>query len=134
MFSPIYFLTVSEKSLFHRLEVALVELAGIIKVLLEFIAVLLILYAIGLTLQKFIRHCRRSNFDTVQRVLRLELGRYLILALELLLAADIVATAVSPTWDAIGRLAAISLIRTFLNYFLEREVRELEAMNSWEMN
>jgi uncharacterized membrane protein len=134
MFSPIYLLTVSEKSLFHRLEVALVELAGIIKVLLEFIAMLLILYAIGLTLQKFIRHCRRSNFDMVQRVLRLELGRYLILALELLLAADIVATAVSPTWDAIGWLAAISLMRTFLNYFLEREVRELEAMNRWQMN
>jgi uncharacterized membrane protein len=133
MFSPIYLLTVSEKSLFHRLEVALVELAGIIKVLLEFIAMLLILYAIGLTLQKFIRHCRRSNFDMVQRVLRLELGRYLM-ALELLLAADIVATAVSPTWDAIGWLAAISLMRTFLNYFLEREVRELEAMNRWQMN
>ncbi|APB32756.1 Putative membrane protein [Gloeomargarita lithophora Alchichica-D10] len=130
----IYLLSVAEKGLFHRLEMGLVELAGIIKVLLEFIAIMLILYAIILTLQKFIRHCRRTNFDTVQRVLRLELGRYLILALELLLAADIVATAVSPTWDAIGRLAAISFIRTFLNYFLEREVIELERVTGMEMN
>jgi len=125
--------SIAEDSLFRRLEMGLAELAGIVKVFLEFIAILLIVYAIGLALHKFIRHSRRSNFDTVQQLLRLELGRYLILALELLLAADIVATAVSPTWDAIGRLAAISLIRTFLNYFLEREVRELETRKGWEM-
>jgi uncharacterized membrane protein len=125
--------SIAEDSLFRRLEMGLAELAGIVKVFLELIAILLIVYAIGLALHKFIRHSRRSNFDTVQQLLRLELGRYLILALELLLAADIVATAVSPTWDAIGRLAAISLIRTFLNYFLEREVRELETRKGWEM-
>jgi uncharacterized membrane protein len=49
------------------------------------------------------------------------------LALEFLLAADIVGTAVTPTWETIGLLAAIAGIRTFLNYFLHREVRELEA-------
>jgi len=125
--------SIAEDSLFRRLEMGLAELAGIVKVFLELIAILLIVYAIGLALHKFIRHSRRSNFDTVQQLLRLKLGRYLILALELLLAADIVATAVSPTWDAIGRLAAISLIRTFLNYFLEREVRELETRKGWEM-
>ncbi len=125
---------IAEDSLFRRLEMGLAELAGIVKVFLEFIAIVLIVYAIGLALHQFIRHSRRSNFDTVQQLLRLELGRYLILALELLLAADIVATAVSPTWDAIGRLAAISLIRTFLNYFLEREVRELETRKGWEMD
>ncbi|WP_247217297.1 DUF1622 domain-containing protein [Synechococcus sp. C9] len=126
--------SIAEDSLFRRLEMGLAEFAGVVKVFLELIAIVLIVYAIGLALHQFIRHSRRSKFDTVQRVLRLELGRYLILALELLLAADIVATAVSPTWDAIGRLAAISLIRTFLNYFLEREVRELETRKGWEMD
>ncbi len=57
---------------------------------------------------------------------RLDLGLSLALSLEFLLAADIAATAVSPTWDAIGRLAAISGIRTFLNFFLQQEVQELE--------
>ena len=42
------------------------------------------------------------------------------------LAADIIESAFSPGWDEIGRLAAISVIRTFLNYFLERDLAELE--------
>ena len=39
--------------------------------------------------------------------------------------ADIAATAVSPSWDAVGKLAAITAIRTFLNLFLEKEVKQL---------
>lgn len=54
--------------------------------------------------------------------IRLELGRTLGLALEFLLAADILSTAVAPSWDAIGKLAAIATIRTLLNYFLGREL------------
>ena len=55
----------------------------------------------------------------------MDLGTALALSLEFLLAADIAATAVSPSWDAVGKLAAISAIRTFLNFFLEKEVKEL---------
>jgi uncharacterized membrane protein len=47
-----------------------------------------------------------------------------ILALEFALAADIVRTAIAPTWDGIGHLAAIAVIRTVLNYFLERDMAE----------
>jgi uncharacterized membrane protein len=54
--------------------------------------------------------------------IRLGLGRWLALALELLLGADILRTAVEPSWDEIGRLAAIAAIRTALNYFLQREI------------
>jgi uncharacterized membrane protein len=54
---------------------------------------------------------------------RLLLARYLTLALELQLAADILSTSIAPTWDRIGKLAAIAVIRTALNYFLEREIR-----------
>jgi|1185.fasta_scaffold702246_1 uncharacterized membrane protein len=57
---------------------------------------------------------------------RLLLGRYLGLGLEFALGADILATAVSPSWEDIGQLAAIAGIRTALNYFLEREL-EREA-------
>lgn len=53
---------------------------------------------------------------------RLDLGRALALGLEFLLAADILNTAVSPSWDQIGRLAAIAAIRTALNIFLQREI------------
>ncbi len=50
-------------------------------------------------------------------------------ALVLLLAADILATAIAPTWDDIGKLAAIAVLRTALNYFLERELRSSELNN-----
>lgn len=56
--------------------------------------------------------------------LRLRLGRWLAVALEFLLAADILRTAIAPSWDDIGKLAAIAALRTALNYFLAREVRE----------
>lgn len=54
---------------------------------------------------------------------RLRLGRWLSLALEFELAADILRTAIAPSWDEIGKLAAIVVLRTLLNYFLEREIQ-----------
>ncbi len=52
------------------------------------------------------------------------LGRYLVVALELQLAADIIATATDPTIEELGKLTAIAVVRTFLDYFLVREIRE----------
>jgi uncharacterized membrane protein len=54
--------------------------------------------------------------------IRLLLGRYLALGLEFELGADIIATAVRPSWDEIGKLAAIAGIRTALNYFLAQDL------------
>ena len=56
--------------------------------------------------------------------IRLTLARYLALALEFQLGADILSTAVAPSWDQIGKLGAIAVIRTTLNFFLTREMRE----------
>jgi uncharacterized membrane protein len=53
---------------------------------------------------------------------RLSLARFLALALEFQLAADILSTAIAPSWDQIGKLAAIAVIRTGLNFFLSREM------------
>jgi uncharacterized membrane protein len=58
--------------------------------------------------------------------IRLSLGRSLALALEFLLGADILKTAVAPTWNEIGQLAAIAVLRTALNFFLDRELRNNE--------
>ena len=57
---------------------------------------------------------------------RIALGRALALALELELGADILGTAVAPTWNDIGQLAAIAVLRTALNYSLEREMHAEE--------
>ena len=61
--------------------------------------------------------------DARNMPLRITLARYLSLALEFQLAADVLTTSVAPGWEEIGRLAATATIRTALNYFLEREVR-----------
>ncbi len=58
----------------------------------------------------------------------LRYARWLIAGLSFQLASDIVGTAIAPSWDAIGRLAAIAVIRTFLNYFLERDILEARRM------
>jgi uncharacterized membrane protein len=55
---------------------------------------------------------------------RFQLSRYLTLALEFQLSSDVLGTAIAPTWPAIGKLAAIGTIRTALNYFLTREMKE----------
>lgn len=55
---------------------------------------------------------------------RLDLGRYLALGLEFQLGADILRTAIAPTFTEIGKLAAVAAIRTALNYFLGRETKE----------
>jgi uncharacterized membrane protein len=57
-----------------------------------------------------------------KKMIWLRFGVWLLLGLEFELAADIVRTAIAPSWTDIGQLAAIALIRTFLNYFLERDV------------
>src|SRR5262245_52683708 len=54
-------------------------------------------------------------------------GVWLLLGLEFELAADIIASVVSPSWQDIGELGAIAVIRTFLNYFLERDLESTEA-------
>jgi uncharacterized membrane protein len=60
-----------------------------------------------------------------QRNIRRQFGVWLLLGLEFELAADIVRSAISPSWTDIGQLAAIAVIRTALNYFLETEVNSL---------
>lgn len=54
----------------------------------------------------------------------LDYARWLVAALTLQLGADIVESAIAPSWESIGQLAAVAVIRTFLNYFLERDMME----------
>lgn len=61
------------------------------------------------------------------REIWLRYARWLVAGLTFQLAADIVETSISTSWDAVGRLAAVAVIRTFLNFFLERDLSELRA-------
>ena len=60
-------------------------------------------------------------------------GVWLLLSLEFELGADIVRTAISPTWTQIGQLGAIAVIRTFLNYFLEKELETYRVTPAQEL-
>jgi uncharacterized membrane protein len=65
----------------------------------------------------------RRDLGAFNRV-RLDVGRFLALGLEFQLASDLLRTAVAPSFEEIGKLAAVAAIRTALNFFLRREIRE----------
>jgi uncharacterized membrane protein len=68
---------------------------------------------------------KRNGKDGVSQVRRqvwLSFAVWIVLALEFALAADIIRTAIAPSWEAIGQLAAIAAIRTVLNLFLMRDI------------
>jgi uncharacterized membrane protein len=58
----------------------------------------------------------------------LDYARWLVAGLTLQIGADILESSIAPTWHAIAQLGAIALIRTFLNYFLERDIREVSEL------
>ncbi len=90
-------------------------------------AVIIALAALEATMKAAVIFLRRSTPGTAKNEVRLTLGRWLAVALEFELAADILNTAVTPTWSDIEKLAAIAALRTALNYFLEREIRAESA-------
>jgi uncharacterized membrane protein len=66
---------------------------------------------------------RREGMDPFAQV-RLDLGRFLVLGLEFQLAADILRTAVAPSFTELAQLATVAAIRTALNFFLGLEIKE----------
>lgn len=88
---------------------------------IEAVARALILFVPGLSL-----HVGPREPQDAKEEVRLKLGRWLAVALEFTVAADILRTAVAPTWDDIGKLAAVVVLRTVLNYFLQREIDQAE--------
>ncbi|WP_116125046.1 DUF1622 domain-containing protein [Lewinella sp. IMCC34183] len=113
---------VTEQTIYH--------FAEWVKLTVELCGVLVIAWGVLVSLWLYASRIftkRQQDFAA----LRLSLARYLIVALEFQLAADIISTAIAPDWDQIGKLAAIATIRTVLNYFLEREIdAEVEAVRS----
>lgn len=106
-------------------ESTIINFVSWLKLLVETIGALIIALGVGLAAIQFLRVSfttpqQQKNYNSV----RLLLARYLALALEFQLGADILSTAIAPSWDQIGKLGAIAVIRTALNYFLSREMTE----------
>lgn len=89
------------------------------QLLLEIISIACVVIGLGKTLWLAARV--RDHQPGFPRI-RLCFGSWLILALEFQLAADILATTVAPSKEELIRLAIIAVIRTFLNYFLGKEL------------
>ena len=76
---------------------------------------------VGLAIYQLDTHFKDEQSTNFNRV-RLTLGKYLALALEFQVGADILSTAIAPSYEQIGKLGAIVVIRTLLNYFLTKEL------------
>ncbi len=87
-----------------------------------FAALIIALAAIEATIRALWVFLHPSSPPEDKEKVRIRLGRWLSLSLEFELAADILRTAIAPTWNQIGQLAAIIILRTVLNFFLEREI------------
>lgn len=94
--------------------------------LIDFMALLIVIYA---TLEAFwgASHAALVHRKPYYHQIWQRYARWLVAALTFQLAADIIESALTPSWEDIGRLAAIAVIRTFLNYFLGRDLAEEAA-------
>ncbi len=94
------------------------------------INVIAILVVVGGVLEAVVGLLRamlnRSATLVAKRALWLDFARWLIAGLTFQLAADIVETAIAPSWDDLGKFAAIAAIRTLLSYFLDRDLDTID--------
>ena len=111
------------------MEEVLLRIASALSLAIEAMAVAIVAYG---AFDAFVRLIRAGILGSAthgeRKAVWQRFGVWLLLGLEFELAADIIGTVISPTWVDLGELAAIAAIRTFLNYFLEKDVeRSLEA-------
>ncbi|MEO1095868.1 MAG: DUF1622 domain-containing protein [Cyanobacteria bacterium J06638_28] len=116
----------------EHFEVSLATFVAFAQLILECISVFCVLTGLVKTLQLAIglnRHHRTQETYPFNQI-RIRFGTWLALALEFQLGADVLATTVAPTLEALGKLAIVAIIRTFLNYFLSKELEaEMELEN-----
>ncbi len=109
----------------ETLESGLSQGVMLLKFVLEAISALCVLLGLFSTIRLSFTNWR--GLDSGFSALRLRFGSWLALALEFQLGADIVATTVAPTFDALAKLALLAVVRTFLNYFLQKELKQPES-------
>jgi len=94
----------------------------------EILAALIIGAAVLQALWSYANSFVQTRYALSKEAIRIQFGSSVAVALELMLGADVLATAVAPSWGELGKLAAIAVIRTALNYFLERELRHIKEV------
>jgi len=94
---------------------------------LNIIGALITIWGIVISLFEFLKKeiSRRKESIQLNEAIRIKLGSYLVLALEFFIAGDIVKTIITPTWESLGILGAIVVIRTILSYFLTKDLKKI---------
>src|SRR5258708_7357208 len=96
----------------------------------EILAALIIGIAILKVLVNYLSRIHPSNMKISKEEIGFGLGGSVAVALELLLGADVLATAVAPSWNDIGKRAATAKLRTPLIYFLDKELQHMHSLTS----
>ena len=107
------------------LDATVERIAYTIATAIELVAVLVIAVGVVEAIAGIVRLVPERGRRDERRRVWLRLARWLVAGLTFQLAADVVHTTVAPTWDEIGRVAAIAVIRTFLTFFLDRDIQEV---------
>ena len=101
------------------------RIASPVAVLAEAAAVLIVALGVIQALVSVVKYLSgRQRGTGARKEIWMSLALWLLLALEFELAADIVRSVITPSWTDIGRLAAIGVVRTLLNYFLEKDLEK----------
>jgi uncharacterized membrane protein len=108
----------------------LIEATHVAVSVIDAIAVLIVLIGTVNALTCMLRLMRAPAAGHERRLIWIGYARWLVAGLTFQLAADIIESTVVESWDAVGRLAAIAAIRTFLNYFLERDISEVRERDT----
>ncbi len=107
-----------------------IKILEIISYVISVISVVVVIYGTAIATAKFLRNELRrfkcKNITHQIRVLRADLGTYLLLGLEFLIASDILKTIIEPGLHELLLLGGIVLLRTILSFFLDREIRLIE--------
>jgi uncharacterized membrane protein len=111
------------------MEDALRTAIGYVVPLVEACGALVIVIEVVRTIIQYLLLCVRRECAEV-RLLRIRLGQAMVMGIEFQVAADVLKTALAPTWNDILLLAALIALRTVLNYLLERELQALNADNA----
>src|SRR5262245_45743564 len=103
----------------------LIETTELAIVSIDVIAFLVVVIGtVDVCVRALLAETRRADHHAKRNVW-LRYARFLVVALTFQLASDIIESSISTSWEAIGRLGAIAVIRTFLEYFLNRDVSEV---------
>jgi uncharacterized membrane protein len=100
---------------------------GGIKLLIAFFGAIAILFGAVLSAYRYFFYRFSSSQKFTTDTIRLDLARSIILGLEFFVASDVIETTIAPDFSSLGILGLLVLIRTFLNFTLQKEVERLSV-------